>query len=116
MAEYYQLDVYKASYKLLTLIFLHTQNLNKEYKYTFGEKIKKKAFKILIHIYKANSKQNKTKQLSKAKENLEYIRLSIRLLYDLKVFNDKKVALLNLQIEDVSKQLSGWYNFEVKKE
>ena len=46
--------------------------------------------------------------IQKGRENLEVIRLYVRLLKDLKQINIKKTVYLNELIESVSKQLSNW--------
>jgi hypothetical protein len=109
MAEYYHLEVYKASYKLLNEIYLHTKNLNKEYKYSLAEEIKTKCFEILLIIYKINREKDRVNLLDKALDDIEFIRVSFRLLKDLKIINIKKFSLLNLQIEDVKIQFEKWY-------
>ena len=116
MKQYYHLDVYKSSYKLLILIYQNLSKLNKEYKYTVGEKIKDKSFEILLNIYKISRHSKRDQIFENTFDNLEIIRLSIRLLRDLNVLNDKKFAILNLQIEDVLEQFTKWHKFESKKQ
>jgi four helix bundle protein len=108
MADYYHLNVYKVSYKLLVAVCHDTKNLNKEHKYTIGEKIKERAFEILLNIYRANKNKDKVKFIENALDDTEYIRLSIRLLRDLNVLNESKFANINEIIEDVSTQFLKW--------
>jgi hypothetical protein len=112
MSNYYHLDVYKSSYRLLVEIYRNLKNLSKEYKYTIGEKVKDKAFEILINIYKANKSKDKILYLDNALDNTEFIRLSLRLLRDLNVLNDNKFISLNEIIEDVFLQFKKWKNYE----
>ena len=44
-----------------------------------------------------------------ARENIEVIRLLIRLIKDLRQINMKKFIAINEKIENVSKQLTGWH-------
>ena len=108
MARYDELPVYKASYDLLVDIFQFTKNFNKEYKYTVGESLKKETLELITLIYRANSRKDKFQVLQEARERIEVIRLFIRLLKDLKQINLKKFVLINKQVENVSKQLTGW--------
>ncbi len=108
MARYDELPVYKASYDLLLAIFIYTKNFNKDYKYTIGESLKKETIDLINHIYRANSIQTKTETIQKARENVEIIRLYIRLLKDLKQISLAQFVRINEQIETVSKQLAGW--------
>jgi len=108
MATYNHLPVYKASYDLLVELFRFTKDFNREYKYTLGESIKKETVEMIINIYRANSTYSKEKIIQSARENVEVIRLFLRLLKDLKQVNLKKFVQLNEKIESVSKQLSAW--------
>ncbi len=108
MAKYDELPVYKASYDLLLEIFKFTKNFTKEYKYTIGESLKKETVELITLIYRANSKKEKFNTLQVAREHIEVIRLFIRLMKDLKQISLKKFVQVNKQVENVSKQLTGW--------
>ena len=111
MTTYYNLPVYKQSYDLLLDIFKLTKEFNREYKYTIGEELKKETMAMIINIYRANCGNNKIEYIASARENIEVIRLLIRLLKDLKQIQVVRIAKLNLAIEDLSKQLTGWGNY-----
>ena len=109
MAAYNELPVYKASYDLLLLVFQLSHNLNREYKYTLGEKLKNEISDLLTNIYRANRVVQKNDYIEKARENLEIVRLYIRILKDTNQITSKKHISINLPIETVSKQLAGWH-------
>ncbi len=111
MTTYYNLPVYKQSYDLLLEIFKLTKEFNREYKYTIGEELKKETTAMIINIYRANRSNNKIDHIDNARENIEVIRLLIRLLKDLKQIQVARIARLNLSIEELSKQLTGWGNY-----
>ena len=108
MATYNHLPVYKASYELLVELFRFTKDFSREYKYTLGESIKKEIIEMITNIYRANSSYSKVTIIQSARENVEVIRLFLRLLKDLKQINLKKFVQLNEKIESVSKQLTAW--------
>lgn len=108
MATYNHLPVYKVSYDLLIELFRFTKNFNREYKFTLGESIKKETVEMITNIYRANSSYSKVEITQSARENVEVIRLFLRLLKDLKQVNLIKFVQLNEKIESVSKQLSAW--------
>ncbi len=110
MALYYHLPVYKVSYDLLLAIFQLTKNFSREYKYSIGQDLKNITTEMILNIYSANSRTSKKEILGKARENLEVIRLYVRLLKDLRQINIKKIVHINELIESVSKQLSTWQN------
>jgi len=108
MAKYDELPVYIASYNLLLTIFRFTKNFSKEYKYTVGESLKKETLELITLIYRSNSKTEKFETLQEAREKIEVIRLLIRLMKDLKQINLEKFVKINKNVENVSKQLTGW--------
>jgi len=110
MAIYDNLPVYKTSYDLLLKIFIYFKDMNKEYKYTIGEKLKNETMELITNIYKANSVLKKENYIEKARENIEVIRLYIRLTKDLKQLSVVKFIEINENIEFISKQLSHWQN------
>ena len=103
------LPVYKSTYDLLLGIFEFTKSFSKEYKYTVGESLKKETIDLLILIYRVNTKQDKSAVLLEAKERIEVIRLLIRLMKDLHQISIKNFVAINTIVEEVSKQLTGWY-------
>jgi len=107
--NYDELPVYKATYDLLLEIFRFTRGFSKEYKYTVGESIKKETLELITLIYRSNSKQNKTETIQEAREKIEVLRLFIRLMKDLRQISLKRFVQINKQVENVSKQLTGWH-------
>ena len=108
MGQYNELPVYKAIYDLLLSIFQFTRDFNREYKYTVGESLKKETIELLTLIYRANSKYQKAEILQTAREQIEVIRLLIRLMKDMKQISLGKFVKINVVVENVSKQLTGW--------
>ena len=108
MAQYSELPVYKASYDLLLAIFQFTKNFNKEYKYTVGESLKKETIELITLIYRANSRTDKVETLQTAREHIEVIRLLVRLMKDMHQIGIKPFVAVNEQVENVSRQLTGW--------
>jgi 23S rRNA-intervening sequence protein len=108
MAMYDELPVYKATYDLLLAIFKFTTSFSKEYKYTVGETLKKETIDLLTLIYRANSRYDKTDTLQSAREQIEVIRLMIRLMKDMRQITLVQFVQVNMTVENVSKQLNGW--------
>ncbi|HOE39015.1 MAG TPA: four helix bundle protein [Bacteroidales bacterium] len=108
MALYNELPIYKAIYDLLLAIFKFTKDFSKEYKYTVGESLKKETIELLTLIYRANSRHQKDDVLQQAREQIEVIRLLIRVMKDMRQINIEKFVKINEVIENVSKQLTGW--------
>lgn len=109
MAIYSDLPVYKASYGLLVNIFDLSRQFPREYKYTIGEKLKNEAIDMITNIYRANSREEKKELLQRARENVEAIRLYLRLLRDLRQLSIPKFVEVSERVENISKQLAGWH-------
>jgi len=108
MATYDNLSVYKTSYDLLLDIFNFSKNMDREYKYTIGENLKKETTELITNIYRANCSLSKKDLIQTARENIEVVRLYLRLIKDLKQIPLSKFVNINELVESVSKQLSFW--------
>lgn len=113
MALYTALPVYKVAYDLLIEIFKRTGLFAREYKHTVGERLKNEALELITNIYKANKNQKEKRlgHIAGAQENIETIRLLLRLTKDLGVIGNKPFIFLNGKVEDVSVQLAGWHKY-----
>ncbi len=108
MAMHDTLPVFKKSYDLLIEIFKMVSGLSREYKYTIGEKLKNESLSLLLYIYKANSSRDKEMPIEKCRESAETVRLLVRILHDLRQISIKRMAALNMLIENINRQLNGW--------
>jgi hypothetical protein len=108
VSTYNHLPVYKTTYDLFLEIFKLTRNFRREYKFTIGQKLKDEVLDLMTNIYRANTKQRKSRTIQKARENIEVIRLLIRALKDLREISLKNFVKINEKIESISKQLTRW--------
>ncbi|MFH1050450.1 MAG: four helix bundle protein [bacterium] len=110
MALYYDLPVYRDTYKLILRIFEYTKDFSKEYKYTLGQDMKRDALHLVRNIYRANKATNKKEHLESFLDDFELLKLEIRLCTDMKVLPIKKQAELSLLMDNIGKQITGWRN------
>lgn len=115
MALYDSLPVYKASYDLLIAVFELVKHFHRDDRYTLGEKLKNETLDLIMHIYRANTVEDKVPVIQKAREHIEMIRLLVRLTKDLHQINIKKFAHVTEKVEDVFKQLTGWQKSQANK-
>ena len=109
MVLYDNLPIYKDSYDLLIQIFEVVKKFEKQYKYTLWDKIKNEIIDLITSIYRANSSfDTRLQNIKKSREQLEVLKLYIRLSRDLKIISISKFADLSLIIESMSKQLFSW--------
>ena len=114
MALYYNLPIYKASYRLVFILFTNSSNFSREYKYTVGQKLKDEGLLLIKNLYRANKATDKLTSITEARENLEMIRLFLRLMQDLDQLSLKKFVEISLVAEEVSKQLVLWEKYNKK--
>jgi hypothetical protein len=117
--KYDELPVYKAAYDLILEVFSSSQTMKREYRYTLGEELKKEIVDLMTSIYHANLTVDKEPHIMKAREQIEVVKLRIRILHDLGQMPVRNMAKLNLHIESISKQLAAWHksvNEKKKKE
>ena len=108
MATYDNLPVYKVCYDLILLIFASGRHMQRDYRFTLGETMKKELILLMSNIYRANCRYQKKGLISQARENLELVRLLLRLSMELKQVPLKTFATANEKIENISKQLTAW--------
>ena len=108
MADHKELPVYKAGYDLALEVFKLGKDLQKEYKYTVGERMKTDALELMTLVFRANTRRDRNEVLQLARERCENIRLCFRLLHDLRQLPLKKLVAVNEKIELVARQLAGW--------
>ncbi|MFH1563554.1 MAG: four helix bundle protein [Nitrospirota bacterium] len=108
MALYYDLPVYRDTYKLILKIFEFTKDFSKEYKYTLGQDMKRDALQLVRNIYRVNKATNKKEHLESFLDDFELLKLEIRLCTDMKVLPIKKQAELSLLMDSIGKQITGW--------
>jgi hypothetical protein len=116
MALYENLPVFKASYDLLLETYKLAQNMQRDYRYTIGEKLKTELMDMMVDIYRANGMTEKSAVIQQARERLVVIKLHLRILRDLNQISVKAFALQSERIESLSKQLASWHKYCKDKE
>ena len=94
MVLYYELPVYRDTYKLLLKIFEVTKDFSKEYKYSLGQDMKRDGLQLVRSIYRANKSTQKKVHLETFLEEFELLKLEIRLCADMKILSFKKQAFV----------------------
>jgi hypothetical protein len=97
------------------MLFESSGNFSRDYKYTVGEKLKDEGTFLIKNIYRANKAEDKTIHIKEARENIETIRLFVRLMQDFKQLGLKSFVEINQEIEMVSKQLTAWEKYSKGK-
>lgn len=116
MALFTELPVYKLGYDLLIAVYERTKTFSREYKYTLGERLKNETTDMLINVYKSNKSKKETRlqYIDNARQNIEVVRLLLRICKDLKIMSIKGFVALNIQVEELSKQLAAWQKYTAR--
>ncbi|MBS5524302.1 MAG: four helix bundle protein [Alistipes sp.] len=116
MAIYDNLPVFKQSYDLLLQILKLSSNLQRDFRYTVGETLKKDLLGLCVCIYRANGSAGKIPHIGEARERMVSIKLLMRVLHDTKQISTKQFALACEKMESISKQLAAWQKYVKDKD
>lgn len=111
MAIYDNLPVFKDTYDLLLLFIRQSNHLQRDFRYTIGQELKKELMDLCVHIYQANATSDKSDYINKARERMVVIKLNFRVLHDTHQISTKQFALFADKTEGISKQLTSWINY-----
>lgn len=108
---FYQLKVYKAAVDLERQLNLSTQKTKRSLKYGIVDRSHEEIINLITKISFAHVYINDRAEFIKESIDLvNKIKIYIRVLYDVNGIVSNGFAALELCVENVSKQLEGWYN------
>ena len=109
MVMYNDLPVYKSCYQLLITTTRLCKKLPQSYRYNVGQHLHTSLVELVITVFKANSVREQRKEhLSHAREQIELVKLLIRLCKDLGGIPFVEYVNIQPLMENISKQLTGW--------
>jgi len=108
MAKYEHLSIFQKSYDLMVRVYEETHNFSREYKYSLGQKIKDVCLELLNLIIIANSEREKKPYLKKANQQVDKLRIYIRLCHSLNIIGKKKYEVLSKYIDEIGRMAGGW--------
>lgn len=106
------LPVYGLSYRLAVELTEVATRLERNYRYSLGEDIRRGAKHALLCITLAGKGEGRIDNIRAARLAIMDVQLSLRLLSDLKVLPDSRYVGFLDMTEDVVKQLSNWERSE----
>jgi len=106
----HELPIYKDVYKLILMIFEHTKEFSREYKYTLGQDMKRDSICLVRSIYRANRNSDKRQYLEEFLDNFEILKLEVRLCADLRLLSIKHQADISQMLDIIGKQATSWKN------
>lgn len=110
------LPVFKMVYDLMLRLVHESRKLDKDFRYTLGEELKRHLMRVEVCIYHANVEKDsscKVNYISEAIDKMLEVKLTVRILHDSKQLSLKKYALLCEQMVQVDKNLNDWKRYHL---
>lgn len=114
MALYHDLPVSRDVYDLTMKVFAYTRDYPREHRFTLGEDMRRDCLHLLRSIYKVNRSRSKVEHLETFLDDLELVRIEVRLSTDLAVLSVRKQAELARVMDRIGRQITGWRNASAK--
>lgn len=111
MAVYTNLPVYEECYQLFLKFAQLSIKMQRDYRYSLGEDVKRLLMSMILGIYKANYKTEKearVEAISTARERLVELQVILRLLNELRQIPDRHYMMMVERTVSVARQLAGW--------
>ena len=115
MAIYTNLPVYEETYQLLLQLVMFSRQMQRDFRYTIGEKLQETVVDIIVLIFKANKTDDKAVHIAEARERLVEAQVMMRVLNDTRQLSDKQYTQLMERSVSISKQLASWERAAEKK-
>jgi 23S rRNA-intervening sequence protein len=103
------LPIYKASYDLCLYLEQIVRNFSRYHKYTVGTDLRDGARRVLRLIVRANARRDKPPVLLEVREEVEELKVLLRLCHDVKAFaNFNSFEHAITLVTEIAKQNEGW--------
>ena len=100
------LQIYKSGYDIMVELHRYAGIMPRAHRYTIGERIKNESITLAVSTYRIGKNKDVEQNKSIAAENIEIIRLLLRLLADLKQISQKYFSMINQKMEYLYLELS----------
>ena len=110
------LPVFKQAWDVVVEIHKTGENVPRSFRYNELPVVKLKAMEAVHCIRRAqHSRDNRIMHIENGIEALEFVRLYVRLMHDLKMISLKRFTLLARLIENTVRQMTGWLKSSAKE-
>lgn len=105
-----QLLIYQKTYDLVLWLYPLINRLPKSHKHILGKEIEQLAIKLLLDILNANKARGSQRTVLQLKvsEDLDSVRILVRLCKDLKLISIKQYTTAAEKINEIGRILHGW--------
>ncbi len=105
-----------AAYDLALDLYPAIRSFPKSQQFVIGARIQDAALAVLAGLTAANAAGDKRRKLLAVNEEVDKLRLLVRLAFDLKFLGMKRYAALSERIDEVGRMLGGWMKWTDKPE
>jgi four helix bundle protein len=104
------IPIFKKSYDLYKEFYQLRLTVPKQDRYTLWQKCESILVEVLEGILTAGqqSKMDKLPTLEQTSIKLNFLRICIRLMKDIKAIDDKKYVLIESNLDEIGRMLGGW--------
>ncbi len=93
------LQIFKSGYDVMVELHRYADIMPRAHRYTIGERIKNESINLAVNTYRIGQNKDVPQNKAKSVENIEIIRLLLRLLMDLKQISQSYFTMLNQRME-----------------
>lgn len=109
-------QVYKDTFDLLVFVYRTTNGMNREYRYTLAEEMKRVLQNLLAVIYEAKKTSPRAALLAEALHWVYEAKVLYRTMDELRLLKDWYCVTYIHLLATISKQLTAWHRYEKRKE
>jgi len=109
MAQYEHLPIYKKAFDVTVFIENSVRHFSRYHKYTLGTDLRNLSREVVRFIVTANSEREKTATLTRLRDTLEELKLTVRICKEVRAYkNFNTFKHLVEEIVLLSRQCEGW--------
>jgi len=109
-------QVYKDTFDLLVFVYRTTTTMNRDYRYTLAEEMKRTLQHLLAAIYEAKKTTPRAPLLIEALHWVYETKVLYRTMDELGLLRSWQSATYIQQLATISKQLTAWHRYESRKQ
>lgn len=104
------IPIFKKSYDLYKDFYLLRLSVPKQDRYTLWQRCENLLIDIIERVLLAiqQSKPEKLPALERASVNLNFLRVCVRLMKDIKAIDGRKYTMIEARLDEIGKMLGGW--------
>lgn len=104
------IPIFKKTYDLYKEFYQLRLSVPKQDRYTLWQKCESLLIEVLEGILSASqqSKADKLPTLEKTSIKLNFLRMCVRLMKDIKAIDDKRYIVIEANLDEIGRMLGGW--------